>query len=88
MRKRKQCEPRVRQHLERTGDDDVRGAGVNVYPSQLKVTVSGDTATVTNFCPGTGTASLRATGNGNTVKWTGSEVCDPSEGWADCSQVF
>ncbi len=54
------------------------GAGPSVYPAELTIMVSGDTATVTNICPGA--APLPATGDGNTVKWTGSEACEPMGG--------
>ena len=44
------------------------------FPSQLNITVSGDSATLTNICPD-GSGSMTATGSGNSAAWSGSVAC-------------
>jgi len=45
------------------------------YPAQLKLTVTGNEATLDQVCPAGG-ASLTATGTGDNASWSGSLVCD------------
>jgi len=59
-----------------TGTTTVTIPGHNPSTSsgQLTVTVSGNSATVTNICPD-GSGSVNATGSGNSATWSGTVTC-------------
>ena len=66
------------------------GGGSLLYPSRsITITISGETATITPFCPDewTPVTSITATGSGNSMSWTGGVGC-----WAvtltDCDEVL
>lgn len=50
----------------------------------LTITVSGNTATLTDVCPD-GTGSVSTTGSGNSASWTGTLTCPPVQEAAGCS---
>jgi len=68
--------PRFAKTWTGTATVTIPGASPLSYPSQLTITVSGDSATATNICPD-GSGSVTAHGNGDTINWTGSVDCPP-----------